>query len=130
MVDDNVVYPITGNEDLIAAGLFPERDDDVRDAPAMLFVVDVGSGPTLIDLDGGDAGAAAMAIGMAVASNTNSTDGNSTPTSSSVGKRKSAVYADFEEFYEEVNGNKIRTTAICRMCKAVLSASSATVLVI
>ena len=90
-----------------------------------MFGVDVGSGPAPIDLDGGDAGAATMGTGTAVASNTNNTDGNGTPTSSSVGKRKSAVYADFEEFYEEVNGNKIRTTAICRMCKAILSARSA-----
>ena len=107
MADDDIVYPITGNEDLIAAGLPPERDDDIRDAAAALFGVDVGSGPTLIDLDGDDAGAMAMATGTAVASNTNNTDGNGTPTSSSVGKRKSVVWADFEEIYEEVNGNKI-----------------------
>ena len=41
-----------------------------------------------------------------------------------MGKRKSAVWADFEEIYEEVNGNKSRTTAIYRTCKAVLSARS------
>ena len=105
MVDDDIVYPITGNEDLIAAGLPP--NDDVRDAAAALFDVDVGSSPALIDLDGDDAGAVAMATGMAVASNTNSTDGNGTPTSSAVGKRKSTVWADFEEIYEKVNGNKI-----------------------
>ena len=84
MADDNIVYPITGNEDLIATGLSPERDDDVHDATAALFGVDVNSGPAPIDLDGGDAGAA-------VASNTNSTDDNGTPTSSYVGKRKSIV---------------------------------------
>ena len=124
MTDDDIVYPITGNEDLIAAGLFPERDNDVRDAAATLFGVDVSSGPAPIDLDGGDAGAAATATGTAVASNTNSTDDNGTPTFSSVGKCKSAVWADFELIYEEVNGNKIQTTTICRMCKAVLSARS------
>ena len=43
-----------------------------------------------------------------------------------MGKHKSVVWADFEEIYEEVNGNKIRTTTICRMCKVVLSARSAT----
>ena len=125
MADDDIVYHVTGNEDLIVTVMSPEHDDNVRDTAATLFGVDVGSGPALIDLDGGDAGAAAMAIGMAVASNTNNTDGNGTPTSSSVGKCKSAVWADFEEIYEEVNGNKIQTTAICRMCKAVLSARSA-----
>ena len=71
MADDDVVYPITGNEDLIATGLSPERDDDVHDATAALFGVDVNSGPAPIDLDGGDAGAATTTTGMAVASNTN-----------------------------------------------------------
>ena len=91
MADDDIICLVTGNEDLIVAGLSPEHDDDVRDAAATLFGVDVGSGPASIDLDGGDAGAAAMTTGMAVASNTNSTDDNDTPTSSAVGKRKSAV---------------------------------------
>ena len=89
--DDDVVYPITDNEDMIMAGLSPEHDDNVRDAAAALFGVDVGSGPAPIDLDGSDAGAAATTTGTAVASNTNSTDGNGTPTSSSVGKHKSTV---------------------------------------
>ena len=71
MADDDIVYPITGNEDLIAAGLSPERNDDVRDAAAALLGVDVRSSPAPIDLDGGDAGAAATTTGMAVASNTN-----------------------------------------------------------
>jgi hypothetical protein len=63
MADDDIVYPVTGNEDLIAAGLSPERDDNVRDAAAALFSVDVGSGPPLIDLDGGDASAATTVTG-------------------------------------------------------------------
>ena len=107
MAGGDIVYLVTGNEDLIAAGLSPERDEDVRDAAAALFSVDVSSGPAPIDLDGGDAGAAVMATGTAVASNTNSTDGNGTPTSSSVGKRKPAVWTYFEEIYEDMNGNKI-----------------------
>ena len=41
-----------------------------------------------------------------MASNTNSTD--DTPTSS-IDKHKSGVWVDFEEIYEVVNGNKIRT---------------------
>jgi hypothetical protein len=28
---DDVVFPVTGNEDLIAIGLSPEHDDDARD---------------------------------------------------------------------------------------------------
>jgi len=85
MADDDIVYPITSNEDLITAGLSPEHDDNVRDAAAALFGVDVGSSPAPIDLDDGDVGAAATVTGTAVASNTNNTDGNGTPTSSSVG---------------------------------------------
>jgi hypothetical protein len=56
MVDDDIVYPVTSNEDLIAVGLSPEHDNDVRDAAAALFGVDVGSVPAPIDLDGDDAG--------------------------------------------------------------------------
>ena len=124
MADDDIICLVTGNEDLIAVGLSPEHDDDICDAAAVLFGVDIGSGPAPIDLDGGDAGAATMGTGTAVASNTNSTGGTGTPTSSAIDKRKSTVWADFEEIYEEVNGNKIQTTTICRMCKAVLSARS------
>ena len=100
MVDDDVVYPITSNEDLIAVGL-PLEDNDTT----TLFGVDLlvnGSAP--IDLDGGGAGEAVTATGLPVGSNTNGTD--DTPTSS-VGKRKSGVWVDFEEIYDMENGNKI-----------------------
>jgi hypothetical protein len=63
MADDDIVYLVTSNEDLITTGLSPERDDDIRDATAVLFGVDVGSGPALIDLDGGDASAVTTATG-------------------------------------------------------------------
>ena len=43
---------------------------------------------------------------------------------SNVGKRKSPVWADFDEKYETVNGRKICTKAICKMCKQTLSARS------
>ena len=90
MADDDIVYPVTSNEDLITVGLSPERDDDVRDAAAALFGVDVGSGPTPIDLDGGDDGGGATLASSATATGTlvgsNSTDGIS-----SLSKRKSGV---------------------------------------
>jgi hypothetical protein len=57
-----------------------------------------------------------------VASNTNSTV--DTPTSS-LDKRKSGVWVDFDEIYEVVNGEKIRTKATCKMCRSTLSARSA-----
>ena len=67
MADDDVVYPVTGNEDLVVARLPLEDDDDIRDDAVVLFVVDlVGSGSAPIDLDGGGAGAAMTATGMPV----------------------------------------------------------------
>ena len=54
--DDDVVYPLTGNNDLIAAGLLLEDDEDIHDDVAALLGIDVGSGSTPIDLDGGDGG--------------------------------------------------------------------------
>jgi len=99
--DDDVVYPLTGNDDLIAAGLVTEDDHDIRDDAAALLGIDVGSGSAPIDLDGGDGGGGATtAIGTLVSSN--STDGIS-----SVGKRKSGVWVDFDEIYETVNGSQI-----------------------
>jgi hypothetical protein len=51
--DDEIVWPLTGNDDLIAAGLAPEDDDDTHDDVAALFGIDVGGGPAApIDLDG------------------------------------------------------------------------------
>ena len=88
--DDDVVYPLTGNDDLIAAGLVPEDDDNIRDDTAMLLGIDVGSGSALIDLDGGDGGGgvepapSAMATGTLVGS-------NSIDVTSCLGKRKSRV---------------------------------------
>jgi hypothetical protein len=111
MADDDVVYPITGN--LAAAGLPLEDDDDIREDAAALFSVDL--------LGTSGAGPAATATGTPVFFNTTGTD--DTPTSS-LGKRKSGVWVDFNEIYEVVNGNKIQTQAICKMCRATLSARS------
>ena len=47
--DDDVVYPLTSNDDLIAAGLVPEDGDDIRDDAAALLGIDVGSGSAPID---------------------------------------------------------------------------------
>ena len=52
--DDDVVYPLIGNDDLIATGLVPKDDDDIRDDTAALLGIDVGSGSAPIDLDGGN----------------------------------------------------------------------------
>ena len=91
----------------------------------MLFGIDVGSGSaalTLIDLDD-DGGEGATMIGNALGSNSNSS-APSVAGNSNVGKRKSSVWADFDEIYETMNGRKICTKAFYKMCKQTLSARS------
>jgi len=121
--DDDVVYPLTGNDDLIAAGLVTEDNHDIHDDAAALLGIDVGSGSAPIDLDGGDGGGGAEPTPSAMATGT-PVGSNSTDGISSVGKRKSGVWVDFDEIYETVNGQKVRTAAICKMCKSRLSAKS------
>ena len=88
--DDDVVYPLTGNDDRIAAGLVSEDDDDIHDDAAVLLGIDVGSGSAPIDLDGGDGGGGVEPAPSTTATGTpigsNSTDGTSY-----LGKRKSGV---------------------------------------
>jgi hypothetical protein len=116
MAEDDVVYPITGNDNLIEAGLPLEDDDDTHEDAAALLGTDVGSNSTPIDLDGGG-GEGATRTRITVGSNSNSTNVVDT---SSVGKRKSAVWANFDEIYENVNGKKVCTKAICKICKHTL----------
>jgi hypothetical protein len=40
------------------------------------------------------------------------------------GKRKSPIWADFTEIFEDINGVSTCTKAVCKMCKATLSARS------
>jgi hypothetical protein len=51
-------------------------------------------------------------------------NGNATPSSAVSGKHKSKCWADFNEIYEEINGNKVRVQAICKLCRTTLSARS------
>ena len=85
--------------------------------------IDVGSGSTLIDLDGGDGGGGAEPAPSAMATRT-PVGSNSTDGTSCLGKRKSSAWVDFDEIYETVNGQKVRTAANCKMCKSRLSARS------
>jgi len=121
--DDDVVYPLTDNDDLIVVGLLPEDDDDIRDNAATLLGIDVDSGSALIDLDGGDGGGGAAPVPSTTTTGT-PVGSNITYGTSCLGKRKSDVWVDFDEFYETVNGQKVRTAAICKMCKSRLSARS------
>jgi hypothetical protein len=119
--NDDIVWPLIGNNDLVVASLAPENDDDAHEDAAALFGIDVGSGSAPIDLDGGG-GEGATATGTPIYSN------GSTPsvatTSSGVGKHKSAVWADFDEIFEIVNGREICTKSTCKRCKHTLSARS------
>jgi hypothetical protein len=49
----------------------------------------------------------------------------STHGTSSIGKRKSGVWVDFDEICETMNSNSVRIVAICKMCNSRLSARSA-----
>jgi hypothetical protein len=97
-----------------------ENDDDTRADAAAMFGFDLGDGsatPTPIDLDddGGEGATATVnsnGFVPSVAGNGNT------------GKCKSPVWADFEEIFEDVNGVKICTKAICKMCKSTLSPRS------
>ena len=130
---DGAMFPVTGDDDLVAAGLSPEHDDDGRDPFAVFDDATRGTQPA-IDVDAVDAGATGTGT---VDSNTHSNytgvngnaDGNGTRTPSSgavsgLGKRKSQCWGDFEEVYEKINGVDVRVRAICKMCRTVLSARS------
>ena len=92
--DDEIVWPLTGNDDLIAAGLAPEDDDNTHEDAAALFGNHVGSGSAApIDLDS-SGGEGAMVTGTPICSNvsTPSVAGTSTSSGPGVGKRKSTVW--------------------------------------
>ena len=91
-----------------------------------MFSNHVGSGSAApIDLDGGS-GEGTTTTGTLVCSNGSTPSVASTGSSSGpgVGKRKSAVWADFDEIYETVNDRQICTKATCKICKHTLSARS------
>ena len=111
------------DDGVLPPGLAPEgeNDDNTRDDTAMLFGIDLRDGYAPINLDDGDGeGATATEATVGSTSSTPSLAG----TGTSVGKRKFAVWADFDEIYETVNGVKICTKATCKMCKNTLSTRS------
>ncbi|XP_021321373.1 zinc finger BED domain-containing protein RICESLEEPER 2-like [Sorghum bicolor] len=115
----------TGNDDFIAAGLSPERDDDGRD-PFDVFVDASGGGgsqPPVNDVDPVDA-VDSNTHTMSTGVNGNG-DGNATPSSGTCGKRRSKCWETFDEVFEMINGNRVRVKAICKICKKVLSGRSA-----
>ena len=88
--DDDVVYPLTGNDDLIMVGLLLEDDDDICDDAAALLSIDVGSGSAPIDLDGGDGGGGVEPV-LSVTATGTPVGSNNTDGTSCLGKRKSRV---------------------------------------
>ena len=93
---------------------------------AALFGNYVGSGSAApIDLDGGGGeGATTTRTPVCSNSSTLSIAGTGTSSETVVGKRKSIMWANFDEIYETVNGRKIYTKATCKICKHTLSARS------
>jgi hypothetical protein len=105
-------------DDGLPPGLAPEgeNDDDIGDDAAALFGIDIQDGSAvLIDLDddGGEGATGTV--------NSNSS-APSVTGKGNTGKRKSPVWADFTEIFEDVNGVSTCTKAVCKMCKATLSA--------
>jgi hypothetical protein len=89
-------YPLHGND--LVDELEIEDDDDLREDAAAVFGFEVGDGSIpndTVDVDGDDGGGA---------------DSTDTHGTSSVGKRTSDVWVDFEEIKE----NNIRIAAICK----------------
>ena len=112
--------PLHGSDSQAEEDLEIEDDDDVREDAAALFGIDVGddgvpnNNVNVIDVDantGDGGGAAAEPAGCY------SIDTQGTTTS---GKRKSSVWADFKEVKE----NDVRVAAVCNMCGKRLSARS------
>ena len=77
----------------------------------------------MIDLEGG--GGEGVTVAGTTIGSTSSTP-SVAGTGTSIGKRKSAMWADFDEIYQTMNGVKICTKATCKMCKSTLSARSST----
>jgi hypothetical protein len=100
MADDDDVYPLTGNDDLRAVGLVPDDEDDIQADVAALLGIDLTSAPVDLSSTLGDGGGGPVtAIDTSVGST--STDGGI--GTSSVGKRKSSVWVDFNEIFDKVN---------------------------
>ncbi|XP_039801401.1 uncharacterized protein LOC120665787 [Panicum virgatum] len=91
------------------------EDDDVREDAAALFGIDVGDGNVpnnVIDVDA-EAGAGDGGGGAAMAAGCGSTD---THVTSSSGKRKSSVWADFKEVRKMMCELLLSVTFVARDC--------------
>ena len=92
-----------------------EDCDDIREDATALFGINIGDGNVpinVVDVCASDAGGRATAATGACSTDTHGT--------SSSGKHKSSVWADFKEVKE----NDVRVAAICKMCSKRLSTRS------
>jgi len=97
----------TINDELRATGQIPDDEDDMGDAAHLLF----GRSAAPTNRDDAAASAAATSDAASLASSTTS-------------KRRSPVWANFDEIIETVDG-EVRVVAICKLCKSRLSGKSA-----
>lgn len=56
MADDDVIYPITSNKNLITEGLAPENDDDMGEDAAAFFGTGSSVAPIYLDDSAGGDG--------------------------------------------------------------------------
>jgi hypothetical protein len=109
------------DDDILLPSMAPKgkNDDDLKDDAVALFDIDLDDAPVLTPIDlNGDGGEGATS---------NSNSNSATPSvagTGNLGKRKSPMWVDFDEVFEEVNGVKICTKAVCKMCKSTLFARS------
>ena len=109
-------YPLHGSDSQAEAeDLEIEDDDDVREDAAALFGINVGDDGVpnnVINVDAGDGGGGAEPAAGCCSLDTQGT--------TSSGKCKSSVWADFKEVKE----NNVRVAVVCNMCGKRLSARS------
>ena len=109
-------YPLHGSDSQAEAeDLEIEDDDDVREDAAALFGINVGDDGVpnnVIDVDAGDGGGGAEPAAGCCSLDTQGT--------TSSGKCKSSVWADFKEVKE----NNVRVAVVYNMCGKSLSARS------
>ncbi|XP_066359016.1 zinc finger BED domain-containing protein RICESLEEPER 2-like [Miscanthus floridulus] len=111
----------TINDELRSLGQIPNDEDDMGDAAHLLF--GRSAPPTNRD-DGADGGAPAASAAAGASAAAPSDAASLASSTTGTGKRRSPVWADFEEVKEVVDGEQV-VSAICKLCRHRLSGKSA-----
>jgi len=111
----------TINDELRSLGQIPDDEDDMGDAAHLLF--GRSAPPTNRD-DGADGGAPAASAAAGASAAAPSDAASLASSTTGTGKRRSPVWADFEEVKEVVDGEQV-VSAICKLCRHRLSGKSA-----